>query len=97
MRDLALRRQMLLARATAQRRAAAQAAAGLQRGLSSVERTVGILRYVGRKPLVIAVAAAVAGLFIAKPRQTATWLGYAITGYTMFRRARRALFSQGVN
>ena len=97
MKDLALRRQTLLARAAVQRRAAAEATAGLQRGLGSVERIAGVLRYFGRKPLVIAIAAAAAGLLIAKPRQTATWLGYAITTYTMFRRARRLLFSQGTN
>jgi hypothetical protein len=96
-KDLALRRRTLLARVAAQRRAAAEATAGLQRGLVSVERTVGILRYLGRKPLVVAIAAAVTALLIAKPRQTATWLGYAVTAYTMFRRARRVLFSQSAN
>jgi hypothetical protein len=97
MKDLASRRERLLARAAAQRRAAAEATADLRRGLASVERTVGILRYLGRKPLVVAIAAAVTALLIAKPRQTATWLGYAVTAYTMFRRTRRVLFSQSVN
>ncbi len=97
MKDLALRRQLLLARAAAQRRVAGEATADIQRGLASVERAVGILRYLGRKPLVVAAAAAAAALLIAKPRQTATWLGYAITAYTMFRRARRVLFSPGVS
>lgn len=94
MKDLASRRQMLLAQATAQRRVAAEATADIQRGLASVERAVGILRYLGRKPLVVAIAAAATALLIAKPRQTVTWLGYAVTAYAMFRRARRVLFSQ---
>jgi hypothetical protein len=97
LRDLAARREALLAKAAEQRTAAADAAAGLRGGLASIERTVGILRYLGRKPLVIAIAAAVAGLLIAKPRQSAKWLGYAITAYTLFRRARRVLVSQAKN
>ena len=97
LRDLAARREALLAKAAEQRTAAAEAAAGLRGGLTSIERTVGILRYLGSKPLVIAVATAVAGLLIAKPRQTAKWLGYAITAYTMFRRARRVLFPHATN
>jgi len=97
LRDLAARREALLAKAAEQRTAAAEAAAGLRGGLTSIDRTVGILRYLGSKPLVIAVATAVAGLLIAKPRQTAKWLGYAITAYTMFRRARRVLFPHATN
>ncbi len=54
MKDLALRRQTLLAQAAEQRRVAAEATADLRRGLASVERAVGILRYLGRKPLVVA-------------------------------------------
>ncbi len=93
MKDLALRRQMLLARAATQRAVAAEATAEIQHGLASVERAVGILRYLGRKPLLVLIAAAAAGLLIAKPRQTATWLGYAVTAYAMFRRVRRVLSS----
>ena len=94
MRDLALRREILLAQAEAQRRAAAEAAAEIRRALTSVERAVDVLRYLGRKPLVVAIAAAATALLIAKPRQTVAWLGYAVTTYAMLRRARRVLFSQ---
>lgn len=97
MRELALRRQQLLAQARAQRRVAADATAGIQRGLASVERAAGILRYLGRRPLVVAAAVGAAALVIAKPRQAVTWVGYAVTAYTMFRRARRVLFPQDAN
>jgi len=93
--DLALRRQMLVAKSSAQRKVAAQATAEIRRELASVERAVGVLRYLGRKPMVVVVAAVAMALLITKPRQTATWLGYAVTIYTMFRRARRLLFPQG--
>jgi hypothetical protein len=58
------------------------------------ERAADILRYLGRKPLVVAIATAATALLIAKPRQTVAWLGYALTTYTMIRRARRVLFSR---
>jgi hypothetical protein len=97
MRELALRREQLLTQARAQRRVAAEATAGIQRGLASVDRAASILRYLGRRPLVIAAAAAAAALVVAKPRQAVTWFGYAVTAYTMFRRARRVLFPQDAN
>jgi hypothetical protein len=97
MKDLALRRRALLAQAAAQRRVAAEATAEIRRGFASVERAVGIARYLVRKPLVVAAAVAAVGLLVAKPRKTATWLGYAVTAYTMFRRARRVLSSTAVN
>ena len=94
MRDLASRRHQLVAQAEAQRRAAAEATAEIRRALASVERAVDLLRYFRRKPVVVAIAAAVTALLIAKPRQTVAWLGYAVTTYAMFRRARRVLFPQ---
>jgi len=94
MKDLALRRQMLLTQAAAQRTTAAEATAELRGGLASIERAADILRYLGRKPLVVAIATAATALLIAKPRQTVAWLGYALTTYTMIRRARRVLFSR---
>lgn len=96
-KDLAARREALVARAAAQRALAADATAGIRRGLVSVERGLGIVRYLARKPLAIGLGLAAIALLIAKPRQTATWLGYALTAYTMFRRARRALSPQGAN
>ncbi len=97
MKDLAARREALVAQAAVQRALAADATAGIRRGLISIERSVGILRYLARKPLVLGLGMAAVALLIAKPRQTVTWLGYALTAYTMFRRARRALSSQGAN
>jgi len=91
MKDLAGRREALLAQAVVQRTLAADAVAGIRRGLGSVERGVSILRYFARKPLVIGLGAAAIALFIAKPRQMAKWLGYGLTAYTMYTRARRAL------
>ena len=94
MKDLAARREALLAQAEVQRTLAVDAVAGIRRGLGSVERSVGILRYFARKPLAIGVGVAAIALLIAKPRQMAKWLGYALTAYTMFTRARRALSPQ---
>jgi YqjK-like protein len=97
MKDLAARREALVAQAAVQRTLAADATAGIRHGLISVERGVGVLRYLARKPLVLGLGVVAIALLIAKPRQTVTWLGYAVTAYTMFRRARRALSSQGPN
>lgn len=97
MKDLAARRETLVARAGAQRTRAADAVAGIRRAMGSVERSVGVLRYLAHKPLVIGLGVAATALLIAKPRQTAKWLGYALTVYTMFRRARRALYPQAMD
>lgn len=97
MKDLASRRQALLEQGAEHRRVAAAATADLRRGLSSVERAAGILRYLGRKPLAVGIGIAAIALVLVKPRQTATWLGYAFTGYTMFRRLRRIFISQAPN
>jgi propanediol dehydratase large subunit len=94
MKDLAARRAALVGQADVQRALAADAAASICRGLASVERGVSVLRHLVRKPLAVALGVAGIALLCAKPRQTATWLGYAITTYTMFRRARRALSPQ---
>jgi hypothetical protein len=91
MKDLAARRERLVARAQVQRALAADAAGGIRRGLDSVERGVGMVRYLTRKPLVVSLGLAAFALLIARPRQTVTWLGYALTAYAMFRRARGAL------
>jgi YqjK-like protein len=97
MKDLAARRERLVARAEVQRTQAADAVVGIRRGLDSVERGVRILRYLTRKPLVISLGLAAFALLIARPRQTATWLGYALTAYAMFRRARGALSPQATD
>jgi hypothetical protein len=97
MKDLALRRETLVAQAAVQRMRAADAVTSIRRGIGSVERSVGILRYLAHKPLVIGLGMAAIALLIAKPRPTAKWLGYALTVYTMFRRARRALYPQATD
>jgi len=94
-KDLALRRRALVEQAAEQRKVAADAAVNLQLGLSSVERVASILRYLGRKPLVVGLGFAAITLLIAKPRRTVTWFGYAFTAYTTFRRLRRILFPPG--
>ena len=93
LRDLAARRGALVAKAAAQRTAAAEATAGIRRALTSVERAVGILRYVGRKPLLTGIALAAVAVLVARPRQALTWLGYGFTAYAMFQRIRRLLAS----
>ena len=94
LRDLGARREALLAKAAAQRTAAAEATADIRRTLTSVERAAGILRYVGRKPLVVGIALAAAAFLVTRPRQAVTWLGYGFTTYAMFQRIRRLLFSR---
>jgi len=93
-RNLAARRRALLAQSAVQREQAAQATAGIRRGLTSVERGVDLVRQLARKPVVLGLGVVVAALFMAKPRQAMTWLGYGLTAYTMFRRARSLLSSQ---
>jgi hypothetical protein len=97
MKDLAAQREALVARGAVQRALAVEATVDIRRGLASIERGVELLRYLGRKPLALGIGVAAIALLIAKPRQTATWLGYGLTAYTMFRRARRALSSRGAN
>jgi hypothetical protein len=94
LKDLAARREALVAQGAVQRAQAAEATAGIRRGLASVERAVDLLRYLARKPLVLGLGVAAIALLVAKPRQAVTWLGYGLTAYTMLRRARRVLFSQ---
>lgn len=97
LKELAWRREKLLAEAVAQRAAVAETAYRLQRSLSSVDRSLTILRYVGRKPLIVAVAVAAVALFFTKPRQAVAWFGYAFTAYEVFQRVRRLLFSPSAN
>jgi YqjK-like protein len=97
MRDLAARREALVVQSATQRALAGQASAGIRRGLVSVDRAAGMLRYLARKPLVLAFSVVAMALLVAKPRRAITWLGYGLTAYTMFRRARRALSSQGAS
>jgi hypothetical protein len=94
MKQLAARREALVAQAALQRTLAADASAGIRRGLDLIERGVALLRGVARKPLVVGLTVAAIALLVAKPRQTAKWLGYGLTAYTMFRRARSVLSSR---
>lgn len=91
MKQLAVRREALVAQAVLQRTVAADASAGIRRGVGLAERGVAMLRGVARKPLLVGLTVAAIALLVAKPRQTARWLGYGLTAYTMFRRARSLL------
>jgi len=92
--QLAARRTALVAQAAVQRTQAADAADGIERGLHWAERGVALVRGIARKPLVIGLTAAAIALLVAQPRRALTWLGYGLTAYTMFRRARSVLSSQ---
>ena len=90
-RQLAARRDALVAQAALQRARAADAGAEIRRALGWAERGVALVRGAARKPMVVGVAAAALAVLIAKPRQAATWLSYGLTAYTIVRRIRRAL------
>jgi hypothetical protein len=91
MKQLAARREALVAKAGRQRAAAADASADIRRGLGLVERGAAFLREMARKPLLVGVTVGAFALLVAKPRRALTWLGYGFTAYTMFRRARAVL------
>ena len=93
MNQLAARREALVAQAIQQRTLAADASAGIRRGLNLAERGVALVRGAARKPLVVAITVAAVALLVAKPRQAATWLSYGLTAYALFRRARSVLSS----
>lgn len=90
-RQLAARRDALVAQAALLRGRAADASAEIQRTLGWAERAVALVRGATRRPVVVGLAAAALAVLIAKPRQAATWLSYGLTAYTVLRRIRRAL------
>jgi len=94
LKDLAARRETLVAQSAAQRALAGQTTAGIRRTLVSVERSVKLLRQLARKPAVLGLCAVAVALLIAKPRQTLAWLGHGLTAYNILRRARRTLLSE---
>ena len=89
-KQLATRRNALVAQAALQRARAADASAEIRRALGWAERGVALARRAARKPVMIGLAAAALAVLIAKPRQAATWLSYGLTAYTVLRRIRRA-------
>jgi len=90
-RQLAARRDALVAQAALLRARAADTSAEIRRTLGWAERGVALVRGATRRPVVVGLAAAALAVLIAKPRQAATWLSYGLTAYTVFRRIRRAL------
>ena len=90
-RQLAARRDALVAQAALLRARAADASAEIRRTLGWAERGVALVRRATRRPVVVGLAAAALAVLIAKPRQAATWLSYGLTAYTVLRRIRRAL------
>jgi hypothetical protein len=91
MKELAARREALVAEAGLQRALAGEACAGLRKGLRLADRGLSFLRGLKRKPVVVGLAAAAVTLLIARPRQAVKWLGYCLTAYAMFKRANRLL------
>jgi hypothetical protein len=90
-RQLAARRDALVAEAALQRTRAAHASAEIRRTLGWAERALALARGAVRKPMVAALGAAALAVLIARPRQAATWLSYGLTAYTVLRRIGRAL------
>ena len=90
-RELAARREALVAEAELDRAQAAHVGAEIRAALGFVDRGVAFLRDLTRKPLVVGVAVAALTLLIAKPRQAVKLIGYGLTAYSVFQRARRLL------
>jgi YqjK-like protein len=88
MRELAERRQALVAEAQRQRTLATEAAAGIRQGLAFTERAAAFLHRFRNKPVVVGVAATAIGLLVARPRKAMKWLGYGLTAYSLVRRLR---------
>lgn len=91
MRELAQRRHALVATADQQRELAAQAAADIRAGLGVADRALAVVQHLKHKPIALGLVAAALTLLVVKPRQAVKWLGYGLTGYTMFQRVRRLL------
>jgi len=91
MKELAARREALVAEAQRHRELAGNACAGLNKGLRFADRGLRLLRALKRKPVVVGLVATAFTLLIAKPRQTVKWFGYCLTAYSMFKRASRLL------
>lgn len=89
-RQLAARRDVLIAQAALLRARATDASAEIQRTLGWAERGVALVRGATRRPVVVGVAAAALAVLLAKPRQAVDWLSYGLTAYTVLRRIRRA-------
>jgi len=89
-RQLAARRDALVAQAALLRARATHASTEIQRTLGWAERGVALVRGATRRPVVAGVAAAALAVLIAKPRQAVNWLSYGLTAYTVLRRIRRA-------
>jgi len=92
-RALAARREALLRQADAQRAEVSDLVASIRGEFASVESSLGLLRRVLRRPLVVGLCLVGTVLVIARPRQALTWTGYALTAYTLWRRLRAALAS----
>jgi hypothetical protein len=89
MKELAARREALVADAELHRTVAGEACAGLKKALHLADRGLSFLRSLKRKPLVVGLA--VAALLIARRRQAVKWFGYCLTAYSMFQRVNRLL------
>ena len=90
-RQLAARRQALVARAALLRGRAADSGAQIRRALGWAERGLALVRGAARKPTVVGLVAAALAVLIAKPRQATTWLSYILTAYTVLRRIRHVV------
>ena len=91
MKQLAARREALVAEAGRLRELTGEACAGLQNGLHFADRGLSLARALKRKPVLLGLVATAFTLLVAKPRQAVKWFGYCLTAYSMFKRARRLL------
>ena len=89
LRELAARREALVARAASERAVMREAMRGIRRGLAVADGALAIVDRIRRRPLVAGVAAAAVALVLASPRRALKWLGYGLSVYSLVRRLRR--------
>jgi len=95
LRELATRREALVARGARERETMREAMRGIRRGLAVADRTLAVFDRIKRKPLAAGLAAVAVGLLLASPRRAFKWLSYGLSAYSLMRQLRR-IFSKPV-
>jgi hypothetical protein len=93
LRELAERRHTLVAESARQRALGSQAGANIRAALGIADRGLIVLHHLKRRPLAVGLVVAALTLLIVKPKHAVRWLGYGLTGYTMYQRVRRLVAS----
>lgn len=89
LRELAARREALVARGARERETMREAMRGIRRGLAVADSTLAVIDRIKRKPLIAAIVAAATALLLARPRRAFKWLSYGLSAYSLIRQLRR--------